>query len=45
MPTSATDRRPLGRQAALQAEATQVLAELDLARMFADPAPPGTGAG
>jgi hypothetical protein len=39
MPTSASDRRLLTRQAALQAEATQVLAELDLARMFADVGP------
>jgi hypothetical protein len=44
MPTSASDRRLLPRQAALQAEATLFLAELDLARKFADPAPPGTSA-
>jgi hypothetical protein len=39
MPISASDRRLLARQAALQAEATQVLAEIDLARMFADVGP------
>jgi len=36
MPTSARDQELLARQAALQAEAAQVLAELDLGRLFGD---------
>jgi hypothetical protein len=39
MPISAGDQDLLARQAALQAEATQVLAELDLGRRFADVGP------
>ena len=39
MPTSASDQELFARQAALQAEATQVLAELDLDRLFADVGP------
>ena len=39
MPTPAGDQELLVRQAALQAEATQVLAELDLGRRFADVGP------
>jgi hypothetical protein len=39
MPTSPGDQELLARQAALQAEATQVLAELDLGRRFADVGP------
>jgi mannose-6-phosphate isomerase-like protein (cupin superfamily) len=39
MATSARDQELLARQAALQAEATQVLAELDLGRLFADVGP------
>jgi hypothetical protein len=39
MPTPASDQDLLTRQAALQAEATQVLAELDLDRLFGDVGP------
>jgi hypothetical protein len=39
MPTSATDQELLARQAALQAEAAEVLAELDLGAMFGDVGP------
>ena len=39
MSTSASDQGLLARQAALQAEATQVLAELELGRRFADVGP------
>jgi hypothetical protein len=39
MPTSASDQELLTRQAALQAEAAQVLAELDLGQLFADVGP------
>jgi hypothetical protein len=39
MPTSASDQELLMRQAALQAEAAQVLAELDLGQLFADVGP------
>ena len=39
MPTPAGDQELLAPQAALQAEATQVLAELDLGRRFADVGP------
>jgi hypothetical protein len=39
MTTSARDQELLTRQAALQAEAAQVLAELDLARLFGDVGP------
>jgi hypothetical protein len=39
MPTSASDQELLARQEALQAEATQVLAELDLDRLFGDVGP------
>jgi hypothetical protein len=39
MPTPASDQDLLARQAALQAEATQVLAELDLDRLFGDVGP------
>jgi hypothetical protein len=39
MPTLASDQELLTRQAALQAEAAQVLAELDLGQLFADVGP------
>ena len=39
MATSATDQELLARQEALQTEATQVLAELDLGQLFADVGP------
>jgi hypothetical protein len=39
MPTSGSDQELLTRQAALQAEASQVLAELDLGRLLADVGP------
>ena len=39
MPTSPSDQELLARQAALQAEATQLLTELDLGRRFADVGP------
>jgi hypothetical protein len=39
MPTPASDQELFARQAALQAEATQVLGELDLDRLFADVGP------
>jgi hypothetical protein len=39
MLTSAPDQELLARQAALQAEAAQVLAELDLGQRFADVGP------
>src|SRR5215207_3567415 len=39
MPTSASDQELLARQAALQAEAARVLAELDLDRLFGDVGP------
>ena len=39
MSTSASDQGLLARQAALQAEATHVLAELDLDQLFADVGP------
>jgi hypothetical protein len=39
MPTSASDQELFARQAALQAEAAQVLAELDLDRLVADVGP------
>ena len=39
MPTSASDQELFARQEALQAKATQVLAELDLDRLFADVGP------
>jgi hypothetical protein len=39
MLTAAGDQELLARQAALQAEASQVLAELDLSRLFADVGP------
>jgi hypothetical protein len=39
MPTLASDQELLTRQASLQAEAAQVLAELDLGQLFADVGP------
>jgi hypothetical protein len=39
MPTLASDQELLTRQAALQTEAAQVLAELDLGQLFADVGP------
>ena len=39
MSTSASDQELLARQAALQAEAAEVLAELDLDQLFADVGP------
>jgi hypothetical protein len=39
MPTSASDQELLARQAALQTEATQVLAEPDLGQRFAGVGP------
>jgi len=39
MPTPASDQELLARQAALQAEAAQLLTELDLGRLFADVGP------
>ena len=39
MPTAASDQDLLARQDALQAEASQVLAELDLDHLFADVGP------
>jgi hypothetical protein len=39
MSTSASDQELLARQAALEAEAAEVLAELDLGRLFADVGP------